>query len=70
MAEKDVYYVVEERQGRISFYAMFRDQPTYAALKPIAVSIIDGSAKPLALVHWPPGEKESVIDTFDTKRLK
>ena len=70
MAEKNVFYVVEERQGRISYYAMFRDQPTYAALKPMAVSIIDGSAKPLALVHWPPGEKESVIDAFDTKRLK
>ena len=70
MAEKDVYYVVEERQGKISYYAMFRDQPTYAALKPVAVSIIDDSAKPLALVHWPPGAKESVIDTYDRKRLK
>jgi len=70
MAEKDVYYVVEERQGNISWYAMFRDQPAYAALKPLAVSIIDGSAKPLALVRWPAGEKEPVIDTYDMKRLK
>jgi len=70
MAEKDVFYVAEERQRKISFYAMFRDQPTYAALKPIAVSIVDGSAKPLALVRWPQGEKESVIETYDSKRLK
>jgi hypothetical protein len=70
LAEKNVFYVVEERQGKISYYAMFRDQPTFAVLKPIAVSIVDGSAKPLALVHWPPGAKESVIDTYDSKRLK
>jgi hypothetical protein len=70
MAKKDVFYVVEERKGVISYYAMFRDQPTYAALKPIAVSIFDGSAQPLAAVRWPPGEKEPVIDAFDSKRLK
>jgi hypothetical protein len=70
MAKKEVYYVVEERKGVISYYAMFRDQPTYAALKPVAVSIIDGSAQPLAAVRWPAGAKEPVIDAFDSKRLK
>jgi len=70
MAKKEVFYVVEERKGTISYYAMFRDQPTYAALKPIAVSIVDGSAQPLAAVRWPPGAKEPVIDAFDSKRLK
>jgi hypothetical protein len=54
----------------MSYYAMFRDQPTYAALKPIAVSIIDGGAQPLAAVRWPPGAKELVIDALDSKRLK
>ena len=66
----DVFLVVEERKGAISYYAMFRDQPTYAALKPIATSIIDGSAKPLATVRWPSGAKEPVIDAYDAKRLK
>jgi len=66
----DVFQVVEKRRADISFYAMFRDQPTYAALKPIVTSIIDGSAKPLVTVRWPPGAKEPVIDAFDTKRLK
>jgi hypothetical protein len=70
MAKKDVFYVVEERKGVISYYAMFRDQPTYAALKPLAISILDGSAQPLAVVRWPPGEKEPLIDAFDMKRLK
>ena len=72
MAKKDslVFFVVEERKGNISYYAMFRDQPTYAALKPIAISILDGSAKPLATVRWPPGEKEAVIEAYDGKRLK
>lgn len=70
MAKKEVFFVVEERKGNISYYAMFRDQPTYAALKPIAISILDGSAQPLARVNWPPGAKEPEIDAYDTTRLK
>jgi len=70
LAKKDVFYLVEDRDGSISWYAMFRDQPTYAALNPIVISILDGSAKPLATVHWPPGEKEPVIDAYDTSRIK
>ena len=70
MAKKDVFYVVEERKGSIAYYAMFRDQPTYAALKPLVASILDGSAQPLALVRWPAGAKEPVIDAYDTQRLK
>lgn len=66
----DVFQVVEKRKENISYYAMFRDQPTYAVVKPIITSIIDGSAKPLATVRWPPGAKEPVIDAFDTNRLK
>src|SRR5690349_2256299 len=70
MAKKDVFFVVEERDGNISYYAMFRDQPTYAALKPVITGILDGSAKPLATVRWPPGDKEPVINAYDSKRLK
>jgi hypothetical protein len=66
----DVFLVLENRHGNISYYAMFRDQPNYVAVKPIVTSIIDGSAKPLAAVHWPPGAKEPVIDAYDAKRLK
>jgi len=66
----DVFQVVEKRKGNISYYEMFRDQPTYTVVKPIVTSIIDGSAKPLVTVRWPPGAKEPVIDAFDTKRLK
>jgi hypothetical protein len=62
--------VVEDRAGVISYYAMFRDQPTYAALKPLVTGILDGSAAPLATVRWPKGEKEPVIDAYDSKRLK
>jgi len=70
IAKKDVFFVVEERKGSISYYAMFRDQPTYAALKPVVTGILDGSAQPLATVRWPAGAKEPVIDAYDSKRLK
>lgn len=65
-----VFFVIENRKGSISYYSMYREQPAYADLKPLFTSILDGSAKPLATVHWPPGEKEPVIDAFDSKRLK
>lgn len=70
MADKEMFFVAEEREGSISYYAMFRDQPTYAALKPLVTSILDGSAPPLATVRWPAGAKEPVIDAYDAKRLK
>lgn len=70
IAKKDVFFVVEERKGNISYYAMFREQPTYAALKPVTTGILDGSAAPLATVRWPPGAKEPLIDAYDSKRLK
>ena len=70
IAKKDVFFVVEERKGSISYYAMFRDQPTYAALKPVVTGILDGSAQPLAMVRWPAGAKEPVIDAYDSKHLK
>lgn len=70
VAKKTVFLVIEKRKGDISFYEMYRDQPTYAVLKPLVTSIVDGSAKALATVHWPPGAKEPVIDAIDSKRLK
>jgi hypothetical protein len=69
-ADKEVFFVAEERKGSISYYAMFRDQPTFAALKPLVTSIIDGSAAPLATVRWPAGAVEPLIDAYDMKRLK
>ena len=70
VAKKEIFFVVEERQGKIGYYAMFRDQPTLAALKPIVTGILDGTAQPLAVVRWPAGDKEPVIEAYDTKRLK
>jgi hypothetical protein len=70
MSKKTVFLVVENRKGNIAYYEMYREQPSYAALKPLIVTIVDGSAQPLALVHWPAGAKEPVIDKFDSKRLK
>jgi hypothetical protein len=71
MSKKDaIFFVIENRKGNISYYAMFRDQPTYVSLKPVIVAVVDGNAKPLATVRWPPGAKEPVIDAYDTKRLK
>jgi hypothetical protein len=71
MAKKgQVFKVVEDRAGTISYYGLFRDQPTYAALKPLVTGIVDGSAAPLATVRWPKGEKEPVIDAYDAKRVK
>lgn len=71
MAKKSlIFMVTEDRAGKISHYAMFRDQPAYAALKPLVAGILHGSAQPLATVRWPAGAKEPVIDAYDTKRLK
>jgi hypothetical protein len=65
-----VLFVIEERKGSISWYAMFRDEPTLAALKPLVSGILDGTAAPLATVHWPAGAKEPLIDAYDSKRMK
>ena len=70
MSKKTVFFIVEERAGAISYYAMFREQPTFAALKPLITGIVEGSAKPLARVRWPAGAKEPEIDAYDTSRLK
>jgi hypothetical protein len=70
MAKKTVFFVVEKRAGVVSYYEMYREQPSYAALKPLVSAIVDGSAQPLAQVRWPAGAKEPVIDKFDSKRLK
>jgi hypothetical protein len=70
MADKEVFFVAEERKGSISYYAMYRDPPAHAVLKPLVTSIMNGSAPPLATVRWPAGAKEPVIDAYDAKRLK
>jgi hypothetical protein len=69
MVNKQVFFVVEELQGKIRHYAIFREQPTFAALKPLVVGILDGSANPLSVVYWPAGAKEPSIDGLD-KRMK
>jgi len=70
MSKKTIFQVVEERDGSILFYSMFRDRPTYEALKPLVTSIIDGSLKPVVGLRWPPGAKEPLMDAYDIKRYK
>jgi hypothetical protein len=70
MVKKEVFFVIEERSAKIHYYAMFREQPTFAVLKPMIAGILDGGVTPLATVRWPPGAKEPVIDAIDSKRVK
>jgi hypothetical protein len=65
-----VLHVSEERDGVISWYAMYRDTPPYPAIKTLVEQIVNGTAKPLMAVRWPSGAKEGEILTFDSKRLK
>lgn len=67
VVRKDVFFVVEERRGQISHYAVYVEQPAYAALKPLVTGILDGSARPLTVVHWPPGAPEPVLDAPDPR---
>jgi hypothetical protein len=64
------FHVTEKRAGIVSFYAMFKEEPTYQATKELATSILSGSAKPLLAVRWPEGAKEGEIVAFDSSRLK
>lgn len=64
------FHVSETRGGIVSFYAMFKEQPTYEAAKTIAADILSGSAKPLLAVRWPEGAKEGEVVAFDDARLK
>jgi hypothetical protein len=72
MAAKGGYgfHLSETRNGVVSFYAMFKEEPTYQAVKEIAADIFAGSAKPLLALDWPEGEKEAKFVAFDSSRLK
>jgi hypothetical protein len=65
-----VFHVSEERDGVISWYMMYREEPTYAAAKAIATEIAEERASPLMAVRWPRGAKEGSIVALDKKRLK
>lgn len=64
------FHVTETRGGVVSFYAMFKEQPTYQAAKEMAASIFSASAKPLLAVRWPEGAKEGEVVAFDSDKLK
>lgn len=67
----EAFHVTEKtRDGVISFYAMFKGEPTYPAVKELATSIFSASAKPLLAVRWPEGAKEAEIVAFDSSKLK
>ena len=65
-----VLHVSEERKGVISWYAMFREEPPYTALKELVTEIAQGTAPPLMAVRWPPGSKEGEIVAYDDKKLR
>jgi hypothetical protein len=65
-----VFHVSEERQGVVSWYAMYAQEPAYPDVKALAERIARGEAKPLMAVTWPKGAKEGEIVAFDSKRLK
>ena len=65
-----VFHLSEERGGAISWYAMYKREPPYQAVRALVEQIITGEAKPLMAVRWPPGAKEAELLAYDTKRLK
>jgi hypothetical protein len=65
-----VFHVSEEKDGVISWYAMFGDDPLYASVRALVEQIVGGTAKPLLAVRWPKGAKEGELVAFDDKRLK
>ncbi|MGO9931717.1 MAG: hypothetical protein ACLPV8_07880 [Steroidobacteraceae bacterium] len=65
-----IFHVSDEKDGVISWYAMFGDEPPYFAVKALVEQIIGGTAKPLLAVRWPKGAKEGELVAFDDKRLK
>jgi hypothetical protein len=67
----EAFHVTEKtRDGVISFYAMFKEEPTYQAVKELAMSILSASVKPLLAVRWPAGAKEGEVVAFDDSKLK
>jgi hypothetical protein len=66
----EVIHVSEERNGVVSWYAMYREAPAYPLVRKLVEEIVDGRAKPLMAVRWPAGAKEGEVLTFDSKRLK
>lgn len=54
-------HVSEERNGVISWYAMYREIPSYAAVRAVAERVAKGSMEPLLSVRWPPGAREPEI---------
>lgn len=70
VAEFDVSFLVEDREGSISYYAIYRGRPSSHEVQDMVQAILDGSAKPLATVRWPTGAPEPLIDAIDSKRLK
>lgn len=65
-----MFHVSEEHQGVISWYAMYREEPSLADVKALATRIVEGKAKPLLAVTWPKGAKEGELVAIDSARLK
>jgi hypothetical protein len=63
----DAFHVSEARHGTVSFYAMYKEEPTYQVVKALAAEIFKGDAKPLLAVRWPEGDGEASIVEVSAK---
>jgi len=70
VAKEDCFHVSEKRNGMVSWYAVFKDQPTYAAVKALVVGILTDDAKPLLAVKWSADSKDLQQVVYDHSRLK
>ncbi len=64
------FYVVETRDEKTSYYAMYNNQPRYEDLRKLITSILQNKAEALIRVEWQKGSEELVITEYNSKRLK
>ena len=70
VAKEDCFHVSEKRNGVVSWYAIYKDQPTYTVVKGLVTAILADQAKPLLAVKWSADGKELEQVTYDNSRLK
>lgn len=66
----EYFYVAEQRDGVIAYYAMFKERPTYEAAKEVVTGVLNDKLAPLLATDWPEGSPESQAISFDAERLK
>lgn len=56
---QDTYYAAEERDGRISWYAVYDSEPSGTQVRTLAEAVFSGMLKPKLALHWPKGAREA-----------